>query len=436
MIKRIEHSSFLLLKRKLAIMFAVFCLSFFAAVPQAKAVVCCVDFACVLIDHAATVAYIQIEHGNTTGHFDSEMSSHESWLVDTLFKQNILPAWQNMTDQLSTMMMQQMFAIGAFFDAELQIDAERSMQNLAAQAYKDYHPSHSMCEFGTNVNNIARAEYDSGYVSAFLNKRFVDRQLAHKPMASAFGNDDDKKSRVEAFKKYFCDRRDLSPNPDNVENSGLFICRDLAVQNGNVNKDIDFTRTVMLPRTLNMDVSDPQNLTDESVFEMSNNLYGHNAFKMPANPSSKEALDDVIDIRSIAAKRGVAQNSFNALVGLKSSIGSAPSGAEPLKYLGAILKDLGVPEPEIAAYLGDDGNMSYYSQMELLAKKLYQRPDFYTNLYDKPENVKRQGAAMQAIGLMLDREIYESYLRSEMLVSIILELRLMGLQDEVVGDGG
>jgi hypothetical protein len=52
-------------------------------------------------------------------------------------------------------------------------------------------------------------------------------------------------------------------------------------------------------------------------------------------------------------------------------------------------------------------------------------------LYDKPVNVRRKMVAMQAIGLMLDRDIYDSYTRSEALMSVLLELRLIQKQDAV-----
>ncbi len=98
-------------------------------------------------------------------------------------------------------------------------------------------------------------------------------------------------------------------------------------------------------------------------------------------------------------------------------------------YLGAILVELGIPEEEIAEYLGDPANEpeaypSYYAQLELLAKKIYQNPDFYANLYDKPANVARKSVALKAIDLMLDRAIYESQLRQEMSMSVLLSSRL------------
>ena len=49
-----------------------------------------------------------------------------------------------------------------------------------------------------------------------------------------------------------------------------------------------------------------------------------------------------------------------------------------------------------------------------------QNPKFFASLYDKPANVARKKVAMKAMELMLDRELLESELRQEMLLSVML----------------
>jgi hypothetical protein len=80
-------------------------------------------------------------------------------------------------------------------------------------------------------------------------------------------------------------------------------------------------------------------------------------------------------------------------------------------------------------------NPSYYAQLEILAKKIYQDTDFYANLYDKPANVSRKLVSMKAIELMLDRAIYESQLRREMAVSVTLSSKLRSSFREAKGEG-
>jgi hypothetical protein len=63
--------------------------------------------------------------------------------------------------------------------------------------------------------------------------------------------------------------------------------------------------------------------------------------------------------------------------------------------------------------------------MDILTKKMYQRPEFYTDLYDTPTNVDRKGVSLQAIGLMQDFDTLKSYLRQEMILAVLVEMELM-----------
>ncbi|PJF38459.1 MAG: hypothetical protein CUN55_17220, partial [Phototrophicales bacterium] len=124
-----------------------------------------------------------------------------------------------------------------------------------------------------------------------------------------------------------------------------------------------------------------------------------------------------LDLRSIAAKRSVAQNSLNAIIALKAR-------GEPgvTSYMYRLMEDMGVKRSEIDDLLGE--NPSYFAQMEVLTKYIYQNPDFYADLYDKPANVERKGAVLQAIALMQDRDTFDSLLRSEASLATLLETLL------------
>jgi len=69
--------------------------------------------------------------------------------------------------------------------------------------------------------------------------------------------------------------------------------------------------------------------------------------------------------------------------------------------------------------------------LEMLTKKIYQRPEFYVELYESPTNVKRRSVAMQAISVMMDRDIYLSYVRAEQIMAVLLETKLLPYQDQV-----
>ena len=98
-------------------------------------------------------------------------------------------------------------------------------------------------------------------------------------------------------------------------------------------------------------------------------------------------------------------------------------------FLKKLVEEMGIPKDEVEKYIGKEP--SYFAQMEVLSKKIYQNPVFYTELYDKPVNVERKAAALEAIGLMQDRDIYRSLLRSEMVLAVFLDTLLKEEQDKV-----
>ena len=144
-------------------------------------------------------------------------------------------------------------------------------------------------------------------------------------------------------------------------------------------------------------------------------------------------------MRNIIAKRSVGEHSFNTIVGMRSmSKEEATTLTQP--YMLKILEALGIgddgpfPAEEVAIYLGD--RPSYYAQMEMLTKWIFQSPDFYVNLYDEPNNVERVGVALQAIGLMQDFDTWQSYLRTEAMLSVVMELELLRLHNDVENQMG
>jgi hypothetical protein len=447
----------------------LFGLMFVLAIPQdAKAQCCsCLNNVIIGVDNPQWFAGGSGTVDVINNHLDAEFNAQQTWMIAVLFEDNILPAMMLMAEQLTVVAMSQVKIFGAFLDAKHQMETQRLFQTLQARAHKDYHPSIGMCEFGSATKSLAASERKSELAAQALSQRSLARQLGSPNSSATFGPDHDKIGRVNQFKVFFCDPRD--------HNNGLWhICRGAppsgssgSVQQRDLfNRDIDFVSQVDFPLTIeNRRAPSPMSPlpgfgydpidftnTDESqsqtnVFALASNLYAHDVFVRPPASHLSNPLDQRVganltdmqktymDMRSIIAKRSVAENSFNAIVGMKSA-GTAGSR----DYLVALLRDLGIVDPtdpnnvaladsEIGRLIGQDP--SYYAQMEVLTKKIYQNPNFYTNLYDKPANVLRKGVALQAIGLMQKFDMFKSYLRSEASLSVLLELAVMDLQDQV-----
>lgn len=397
-------------------------------------------------------------------HIIAEFTVHRIWYAQIFWEDNILPALMLMSEQITAIAMQQIMVIGQFIDAQHQIETMQVFQEMQAQIHKDYQPSDGVCEVGTAVKSLAASDRRVDFNAVVLSQRAQDRNLGNAYSAAAQGQGMDKESRLAQFRTDFCHIRD--------NNDGLaYVCDTDADGDNNpatgaapgatdarrLNKDIDYVRAVEYPWTLDVDFTDTT-LTDneEEIMALASNLYGHEVLNRPPAvtlaPERGKDISDMqkvyMDMRALVAKRSVAENSFNAITALKSE-GTAGSR----DFLIAVLEELGVPNawpipaatpPNLtteAEALLTSGNTtttqlapSYHAQMEILTKKIFQDPQFYTNLYDTPANVTRKGVALQAIGLMQKFDLFKSYLRREASVAVLLEMAVKDLQVEVEND--
>lgn len=365
----------------------------------------------------------------------------------------IINAMKRFAEQMSAIAMHQAFIVGTFLDAKHQLETQRLFQELQIQAHKDYIPSTSFCTLGTAVRSLSHSESVGRYNALVLSRRQLSRHLGQANTAGAADPAEDKEARWKMFSEVYCDPKDNNAKTGDP-NSGLgAVCISNRNNADRTNIDVDYTRMIENRRTLDLSYPYYISSNDElDVMSLGNNLYGHEVLFRVFSEASVDNPNKnhmYMALRSIAAKRSVAENSFNAIVGLKS-LGSAGGimdnprqNAYPTvntyKFLGRILMDLGIPEKEVKSYLGQDPKIirgrpanpqdfipdpSYFAQLEILSKKIYQTPYFYANLYDTPTNVKRKSAALKAIELMLDRAIFESQLRQEMALSVLLSSKL------------
>ena len=359
-------------------------------------------------------------------HTDQEFIEYRTWLTEDYFRLRILPAMMMMAEQMSAVAMQQMEILGTFLDAKHQLETERLFGQLAAQAHKDYQPSEGMCSIGTAARSLAGADRNAEMTAVVLARHSQQRQLLNINSSSHEGRGSDRKSRAEQFKSTYCDVND--------NNHGLVGVCAAGVTNERKNKDIDYVKTLWSPLTLDINLTDATASPDETdIMALESNLYSHTVFEAPVGAASLQTnlgnQQVFLNMRSIVAKRSVAESSFQALAGMKAAGTTANAGTAA--YLQAVMQQLnpGITADQATAIIGT--NPSYYAQMEILTKKLLQDPQFFTDLYDKPANVARKGVALQAISLMQDRDFYKSNVRSEAVLSVLLEMEIANAQKKV-----
>jgi hypothetical protein len=366
----------------------------------------------------------------------------QNYILDQLFNNNIRPALENMTAQLVAARTFTAGMVGAMIDGKVTLDYQLEMQTLHARAIKDYMPGENLCRFGSGVRSLGAAEQRSVANYMALADISQNRQLGTRGGTADAGSNMDRTARVNQFRRVYCNPADNNGDlgPLCLDTGGATLSNPQRF-----NKDVNYTRTIDQRQTLDVDYAGYDNGTpansnagrltpdEEDVLALQSNLYGHDVFsrltKIAFDKIAKNQKNQLayMDLRQVVAVRNVAVNSFNTIAAMR-----ARGGPGAATYLQNVLRNIGMSAPEAARYLSaNGGEPSYYAQMNVLTKKLYQDPNFYVNLIDKPANIDRQTAAMQAFGLMQDRDLYQSLSRQEMLLAMILELRVRAEQDNV-----
>ncbi|MEZ5919628.1 MAG: hypothetical protein R3D66_06980 [Alphaproteobacteria bacterium] len=202
--------------------FALLALALSGTLMPSKAFALCTG--CPPGDCTAAAAAVRADHAvgevEIMEHISDEFTNHREWLTDTFFKDNILPALQLFTEQMSAVAMQQVQIIGAFFDAKHQLETQRLFQELQLQAHRDYQPSEDFCWFGTNVRSMAHSESSARFTALALSQRQMARHLGTNNMSGAAKRDHDKENRWTQFTDHYCDQHDNNWK-SSVTDSGL-----------------------------------------------------------------------------------------------------------------------------------------------------------------------------------------------------------------------
>ena len=364
------------------------------------------------------------------------INNHESWFSGTYWQDYWLPTMKKFTDQFTQVMMLHARMVGGFMDGQNQLRSQLVLQEMSADALKSYTPSESVCQFGTLSRSLAASQAKSRNAQIMMSERFMARELGKSNSSGAKGIQGDRLARLEAFQKRYCDKWDNSSGRKDVPGMAT-LCKSGGPDKFH-NVDINYTRMIDTRPTLDIDLSNATATDDEKdVMAMSSNLYSQELSKRFPTADIQDATGNkdnrsiLMEMRAISAKRNVAQHSFNTVIGMKAA-GSKASR----DYVFKVLENLGMTATDAKRFFADTStsgavskNPSYSVQMDILTKRLYQDPAFYANLMDKPANVQRQFAAMQSFGLMQQRDVFESVMRSEMLLSLIVEMEVLRQQD-------
>ncbi len=327
---------------------------------------------------------------------------------DQMIKDHYVHALMKMAEQSGITSMMQLLGIGMFFDAKEQLETQRDIRKLKAEAHKDYHPSEQICQIGSSIRSVGQSAETSSFAANNLNEILAARYLNRENTASDRGQSQDYFYRFEALSKQYCNPSDFSGDLEGV----LCLIEEATER---MNNDIDYAAALGVPVTLDgVNFSNLESTAEEAdILALGKNLYWHKVGQPITDPNLENAF---LERRRQVAVMNVAHQSFVKMAAMKGELDSDTPETSGPAFMKAYLKQFGIEdEDQLDAILGE--KPSYWAQMEFLTNKMLQSPDFYTNLYDKPVNVDRSGVALQAIQLMQARDAYESQLRREMLLS-------------------
>lgn len=360
---------------------------------------------------------------------------YQKWLI--IIWDIILQELPLMTQQLTAASFLPTTFVGHFFDARHQLKTQSVIDQYHVDTIRDYQPSTALCKFGTSMRGLASSQQISAHNQILFSDQSLGRQLARIGRTST-SQSSDNLSRIQQFANTYCDPDSyggyLSANPDEKRT----LCGKGAQDPARYDKDISFFNTFFHPKTLDLNLMDTSLQEDEEdIITLARNLYTNKVYNAFGDVDLKQRTDDLskeIDtlsnrrtyhrLRALVASKNVAENSFYALASQKAKGSGASSD-----YLVQILETLGYPTDEAEDLIGEAP--SYDAQMEILTKKIYQRPGFVTELIDKPANINRQKATLMSFELMQERDGYQSLRRQEMMLALMLEKLLKKRYDQV-----
>ncbi len=358
------------------------------------------------------------DNNKVTNHISQAFSDFQNKFVMDEYYNNTYKkkGLQSQADQFRDIVLNSGLLIGVFIDGTAMNYSLNKMNAANSRTLRDYNVSEEICKFGTLSRSLAASDIKMGANQAALSAINMSRIMGSIGGIAETGTGDDIRNRRNYVATNTC-------NPSDNNNSMSAIClpaNDPGLKPKNYDADMDYTAAVESKPSLNVDfTSGTRTEEGDAIIALSYNLYGHKLW-MKAVEKEEAQREMALETNSksylVAARHNAAANSFAAIVAMKAS-GSGGSDA----YMLRALQNLGLSSVDATSFAGA-GHASYFAQMEMLTKKLYQTPSFYANLMNSPANVRRVTAAMEAVDLAQTRDLYNSTIRSEALMAILLDL--------------
>ena len=322
--------------------------------------------------------------------------------------------------------------VGNVLEGQSNINSIQSFQAKSAGAILNGQSSEQVCRMATLSQSLAKSDFSGVAHQKAIAQILQDRDLGRVGSlyynGSGINIEDGLCGRITLFEEKFCDGKDENTSLDKFCDVKVTCSKDdndrvISNDERQLNADVDVTRILDVPLTLDVNFVGNNSIENDKdevpLLALAENLFPSlpiaRKIKDPLNRTQEQ---NYMKLKSLMAARNVARNSFASYVAEKAKgddVGVAPFALN-------VMKTMGVNQTEAEKFLGK--NPSYFAQMEVLTKKLYQTPDFVTALSTSAANVDRIRIAMKAVDLQQNADFLESMYRREMMLATYLEQRI------------
>lgn len=323
-----------------------------------------------------------------------------------LINRTYIDGMTKLGERISNALKSSAVSLGGFLQGQANVDAMRSLQQASASVAKDFLPSDQLCRYASLSQSLVSSEAIGRANKSVLSQMLLNTELGTQNTQA--GMPGLLESRLQQLSETTCDKTDA--------NGAISKTCKKNTDDTRLNKDVDYTSLMDAPMTVPFDfnnvASEPQG---QDVLALAQNLFP--SINQNTDSSKSNYIVDSNNYLSLQAIRSVAKNSFVSLLSEKAQ---GTSGSA--QFITNLMKSLGLDAAVSERLMG--AKPSYYAQMEVLTKKIYQDPAFYINLVDTPANVARQRAAIRAIKLQQQNDFAAVVKRREMLLAVLLELKI------------
>lgn len=345
-----------------------------------------------------------------TGRIEGATAYH-GFVLD-LWHDEILPALEDMTRQLTKNSQSATAALSALEDAARTNAIETLRQKLKADTEKQFRPSNLVCSIASLGKTLTSARESSESFGNDVGQSLMSREMGYGGTMSEGGAEADKDARWTMYANLFC-----SPSDENGAVGDLCLNKD----DTRTARDINFSAVIGNAKTIKEEDKD-------ALFLMGTYLYGSTPSAYPINPKllDAEKYPEVVNSyvkqrNAVTAARSISIRSYQSIIGLKG-----PGGAPATGPMFAVLRDLGYTQEQMDAAM--ETNPSYYQTLGVLTDYVTRSNQISADIQDTAPNGVRNEAVIQELGTMYNAIIVESQMRVEMLMSAWLELRLRNEQ--------